>query len=283
MSLTPEQKEARRFTLGASDIAAVVGLNPWKTLHDVWLEKMGLADEQDSSTTRAGELVEPIALQLYAEETGAEIAHFGAVVHPKQPWMSATPDFAVFGRPVVGEAKFVGWRVALHWGDGPEDVPDYYRPQAEWQMEVCSAEQCHFAVLVGGPDFRTYRVKRDPELAGMLIDIGGKFWRDHVIARRPPAVDGSAGAREMLRKLFPRHKLDLRPADPRATELVSEMIAARQALDEAEARKADIENRIREAIGDAEGWYSPSWLVTWKADKRGVRALKFKPKSEVAA
>ncbi len=48
MSLTAEQKADRVNTLGASEIAAVCGLSPWKSVHDVWLSKMGLVDDETS-------------------------------------------------------------------------------------------------------------------------------------------------------------------------------------------------------------------------------------------
>lgn len=283
MAFTEQEREERRRTLGASDVAAVVGMNPWKTQHDVWLEKMGLADDQNDIRTRAGELVEPVALQLYCEETGASVASFGTIVHPRHPWMSATPDFAVFGRRVVGEAKFVGWRVAPHWGSGPEDVPDYYRPQGEWQMEVCDADECHFAALVGGPDFRRYTVKRDRDLAGLLVEICGKFWRDNVVARKAPSVDGSENAREMLKKLFPRDTTPLKPATPEVEEIARLLVGAKRSRMAAEAYEATLENRLREAIGDGAGFFSDGWVATWKTAKNGVRPLKFKVKGEEAA
>lgn len=283
MSFTEQELAQRRLTLGASEIAAVAGLNPWHTQHDVWLEKMGLADRADDVRTRAGELMEPVIRALYCEETGSEIAHFGTVVHPKHAWVSATPDFAVCGRPIVGEAKFVGWRIAGHWGTRPEDIPDYYRPQAEWQMEVCGAEEAHVAALVGGPDFRRYVVKRDRDLAGMLLDIGAKFWRDHVIARRAPPVDGSESAREMLKKMFPRDARPLVRATPEAEQIATLLVGARKNRAAAEAYEATLENRLREAIGDRAGFFSDGWTATWKTSKNGVRPLKFKVKGEEAA
>lgn len=280
--LTPEQLALRTHTLGASEIAAVAGLNPWRSAHDVWLEKMGLADEHENHATRVGNLIEPIILQLYCEDTKASVAHFGTVIHPVHAWMSATPDFAVFGESRVGEIKCVGWRSATHWTSEIDGVPDYYRPQLEWQCEVTGADEADMAALIGGTDFRIYRIKRDRELAGMFIDLATKFWRDHVLAKTPPPVNGTEGAKRMLAKLFPRNVGPVKQADNETERLVSEL----KALDMLDAKRLELENKLKNAIADADGIDGDGWAVTYKANKNGVRSLKWKQfnrKKEVAA
>ncbi len=282
MSLTEEQLSARHLSIGASEIAAVAGLNPWHTAHDVWLAKMQLADKEEDHFTRIGQLIEPILLQMYCEDTKHEVAHFGTLVHPKHPWMSATPDFSVFGKPKLGEIKMVGARLAHHWTPQADGIPDYYRPQCEWQMEVCDAETVDAVALIGGTDFRVYTVKRDRELGGMLVDIGAKFWRDHVIARVPPPVDGSESARNMLNKMFPRHVTKLREPTREVEGLVEKLVDARVALLIAEECRSKLENQICQAIGDGEGFVTKEWKTTWKADKNGKKSFRFKPKGEAA-
>ena len=39
MGLTAEQLEIRKTGVGGSDIAVLLGLNPFKTTHELWLEK----------------------------------------------------------------------------------------------------------------------------------------------------------------------------------------------------------------------------------------------------
>lgn len=272
--LSEEQQKLRAHTLGASEIAAVAGLNPFRSAHDVWLDKLGLADPHENYATRVGTLIEPIILQLYCEETKAEVAHFGSVIDQRRPWMSATPDFFVSGRPCVGEIKCVGWRSATHWTTEVDGIPDYYRPQLEWQCEVTGAEQAHMAALIGGTDFRIYEIQRDPELAGLLVDLGAKFWRDNVLGREPPAVDHSEGARRMLAKLYPRNRGPVKTADATVERIVREL-AAFDALD---VKRAELDNKLRAAIADADGMKGDGWAVTYRADKNGKRALKWKQK-----
>ena len=48
--MTNEQRalwlEGRRTGIGGSDVAAVLGLNPWKTPLDVWNDKLGLSEDK---------------------------------------------------------------------------------------------------------------------------------------------------------------------------------------------------------------------------------------------
>src|SRR4051812_13439051 len=109
--LNAEQMSMRQHTLGASEIAAVCGLNPWKSAHDVWLVKRGLAEEAGNARTRMGLRVEAAVAEEYCETENAQIAHFGTLVHPEDPWMSATPDACVAGASRLLEIKCVGWRI----------------------------------------------------------------------------------------------------------------------------------------------------------------------------
>lgn len=53
--ITDKQREQRRRYIGGSDMAAILGVDPWKTQVDLWLEKTGrLVDEP--LTSKAAEL-----------------------------------------------------------------------------------------------------------------------------------------------------------------------------------------------------------------------------------
>lgn len=47
-----EWLEGRRQGIGGSDVAAVLGLSPWKTALDVWNDKLGLSEEKEMSEDR---------------------------------------------------------------------------------------------------------------------------------------------------------------------------------------------------------------------------------------
>lgn len=281
--LTKEQLELRRNGIGASEIAAICGLNPWRSAHDVWLLKRGLADEVTNVTSRMGLRVEAAVRAEYCEDQGVTVEDVGTIVHPTHSWMMATPDGKVVGVKRLLEIKCVSWRMAHHWGTEVDAIPDYYRPQVEQQLEVCDEPECHVAAWIGGADFRIYTIKRDPSLASMLIDIGARFWRDYVLTGNPPPVDGSDGARRMLDKMFPRHERPMLEATPDIDALAAQLREAKAAKLVAEEAEATAQNRIVEAIGAAEGVAAKDYRITYRADKAGKRRFLFKPKEGAVA
>lgn len=274
--LTAEQRARRSQGIGASEIAAIVGLNPWRSAHDVWLIKRGLVDEAESVQTRMGSRVERCVLDEYQAETGAALAYPGTVAHPREPWMLATPDALVEAERRAVEVKCVGWRSAFHWGEDADAIPDYYRPQVAWQLEVFGLEEAHVAAWIGGSDFRIYTVRRNPTLAAALIEAGRRFWFDHVLTGDPPPVDGSDGARRMLSELYPRNTKPLLRATDEHDALADCLQRARVAFEEAELAKRAAEHALIAAIGDADGIYSDAWRATYRATKTGARRLLFK-------
>ena len=280
--LTKEQLAMRLQGIGASEIAAVAGLNPWMSAHDVWLLKRGLAEPAENVKSRMGNRVEAAVRAEYCEDQGVEVEDVGTLVHPTKPWMMATPDGRVKGMRRLLEIKCVGWRMAFHWGTEVDAIPDYYRPQVEQQLEVADADECHVAAWIGGSDFRIYTIQRDRELGVILGEIGRKFWHDHVLTGIPPKVDGSEGARRMLEKLFPRNAKPLLKASPPVAELGQSLRGARAELERIEARKLELENKIIEAIGDAEGVDADDWRVTYRANKNNKRVFRFVSKESAA-
>jgi predicted phage-related endonuclease len=64
--MTPGERIERRQYLGASEVAAVIGMDPFKGAHDLWSEKMGLLGEsEESEAAEMGKLLESPILQRY--------------------------------------------------------------------------------------------------------------------------------------------------------------------------------------------------------------------------
>lgn len=275
MSLTDEQKRIRMSGIGASEVASIVGLNPYRSAHDVYCLKLGLVTEEDSVVTRMGSRVEACVRAEYIEQTGAVIDEPGTVRHPTEPWMLATPDGIVRGARRGLEIKCVGWRSAFHWGDEDDAIPDYYRPQVAWQMAVCDLDEVHVAAWIGGADFRIYTVRRNLALEAALVDACREFWFGRVLTQTPPAIDGSEGARNMLAALYPRNTKPLTPATPEHEDLIARLVETRARAEQAEREAELAAQRIKQVIGEGDGLIGEGWKATWKTTKTGSRPFKF--------
>jgi putative phage-type endonuclease len=291
MTLTAEQTSIRSRGVGSSEIAAIVGISPFQSMHDVWMVKRGLATFEGNTMTRMGQRMEDAIAEEYgdmmrSEGQPHELANFRTTFrHPTEPWILASPDRLVSGKRRLAEVKNVGFRSMFAWGSGPQDIPDYYRLQVEWQLGVCDALtatgapdeapiEAHIVAWLGGCELRVYTIQRAPDLWEHLVNQARHFWHHHVLGNVPPPVDGSDGAKRMVHALFPESWKPLGRAtydQQRLTELLRD---ARDTVKRAEEEEQKLCSQIKETIGDAEGFWFKGGKVTWKTTKNGQRPFK---------
>ncbi len=151
--------DVRRQGIGSSDAAAAVGLNPYKSQLELWLEKTGRDAElpridpsDESSPTYWGTLLEPIVAAHYTKRTGNKVRKVNAVLqHPEHAWMLANIDREIVGTSDVQilECKTAGIHGSRLWKDG---VPEYVQLQVRHQLAVTVKRAVEVAVLLGGQE-----------------------------------------------------------------------------------------------------------------------------------
>jgi predicted phage-related endonuclease len=261
---------------GGEHLAADGSRNPTMVDAPTWhpcgaCEGSGELDVVDDQSVPAeiGDLAEPLIATLYERRTGRKLRKCTqSIVHPSEPWASATPDFEVVdGGPDVEdvEVKMVGRYMVDEWGDGEEDVPADYYAQVTWQMWVRNKKRTHVAAVLGGTEFRMYEIALNHELLADLVGIGRDFHARHIVARVPPPIDGTDSARDFLHRRFPEHRLGMAPAPLEALGIVTELRALKENLKLGELRKQDLENQIKAMICEFEGIEAAAWgSATWK-------------------
>jgi putative phage-type endonuclease len=259
----------RESGLGGSDIAAVVGLSPYATAHDVWAQKVGLAPRiVETEPMHWGHKLEELIASHYAATRGVDLDTSPRLYHRKGKWAFGSPDRLVRGARRGLEIKNVGFTQAHLWGEeGTDQIPDHYIPQTQWYLEITEYDDFDVPVLLGGNQFRVYNVKRDPEFGAALLEQGERFWIDHVLARKPPPVDGSESAKRMLSLLYPRDKRPMLASTPDMDHLAHELANAREHRLGGEQAEAEIAAKLKELIGDAAGIIGCGYKIHWKSTK----------------
>lgn len=281
---TPDQLEARRQTLGASEIPAVIGISPYKGAFEVWLEKRGLtAPRSDDTPWQAwGLKMEPVLADAYLDFMAREHSQIpilsGDGRTPVQvagtPW-SCTPDRLV--TCYTAEAETAEWGVDFkqsRYGDGygakgTEEVPAHVYTQCQWSMMVTDRGRWDVAALIGGSDFRVYHLMRDSGHIRDLVAAAQAFWR-HVLDGTEPPLDASNAAKQYLQRRFPADEaVDPLPVydDPATLALFQELRLIRAEGKRAEERQATLENQIKLLIGSRPGIVTPLGKATWKRTK----------------
>lgn len=282
MSLTPEQLELRRTGVAATDVAAVVGVNPYRSILDVWRDKRGeSAPWEGNAETRWGERMEPVLRAYYAETHNVRLEQVGTLRHPDEPWMVATPDAAVYEyanpNPSRGlECKQHGWRMGAHYGTpGTDEIPLYELCQCVWNMAVTGLERWDLIVVISGPPV-VYTIDRDEEVIDDLRDRCRRFWIDCVQGGAVPEPDGSDAFDEWLRGQWGATNAALIAPDDEAQRDIVRGKVLREELAAHEKELDKLVQRLKLKIGGNEGL---SWRdanerdlkITWKHNKPSLR------------
>ncbi|WP_270828769.1 YqaJ viral recombinase family nuclease [Aeromonas sp. QDB20] len=271
--LTREQWLAiRKLGIGSSDAAVAVGLSPYKCPLSLWLEKTGRKESEDISHKEAvlwGIELEPVLAQVYAKRTGYKVRRVNAVLqHPEHPFMLANLDREVVGHPDgpgILEIKTASYHSAPQWEEG---VPVAYQCQVLHQLAVTGHAWAEVAVLIGGQDFRIYRIERDEEKIQDLTEREAQFWQ-MVQQDQQPEPDGSRDAANALSWLFPRddgQTLDLSDS-PEFNQLFGELLRLRQQKEAVEQQESQLKQRLQATLGEATAGLFADGKITWKRSK----------------
>ena len=270
--------QVRQGGIGSSDAAAAVGLHPYKSPLQLWMEKTGrdshlpkVDPNDDHSPMYWGTLLEPIVAAHYTRRTGYRVRRLHAVLqHPEHPWMLANIDREVVGSAEVQilECKTAGIHGSRLWSEG---VPEYVQLQVMHQLAVTGKQAADVAVLLGGQDLQVFRIERDEEMIAQLIDLECQFW-GYVQRDQEPPADGSDSADLALRALYPRDSgttLDF-SGDLEMSGVFSDLLAVRSVIASQTALEAQLKQRIQQRMGDASRAVFESGEVSWKRSKDAV-------------
>jgi putative phage-type endonuclease len=263
-------QEARRTGLGGSDAPRVI-LDPWA----LWLEKTGQAAPIVETERMAwGARLEAVVAAYYAERNGVRPKRSAKTWrHREYPFLYAHPDRLV-GEGGL-EVKTTGSFGAKEWGpDGSAQVPIRVRLQVLHYLAVLDRPWWDVAVLIGGQEYRQYRIIRDDDEVSELVWRELEFWR-LVETGTPPAVDDSEAATQWLtdqrKEVIEPVVVDLTEEMERAA---SQYAAARKAKEMAEEAMRYYGNVIRNLLlrAGATKAMGDRFVVSW-SERAGARRI----------
>jgi putative phage-type endonuclease len=255
----------RQRYLGGSDVAGILGLSPWRTALDVYLDKVEGKQPDDPSKAkifRRGSKMEPYILDLLTEEHGIQIVSRGQRYRDQQHEFIAAEIDAEAATGENIEVKTANQFAAKNWGEQfTDEIPVYYTAQAMHGMMVRPAPATIFPVLIGSDDFRVYRVERDDETIEAIRAKEVEFW-DRVVRRDPPPATTVS---DVIR-LFERDSGTGIEADDDILVVFNKLkdIKKRIKVDEADAEEA--EKLIKLYLGEHSTLqFGAKKLCTWKS------------------
>lgn len=270
-----EWLQVRKRGIGSSDAAAAVGMCPYKSTLELWMEKTGrtaaeVAQPGMDHPTFWGTLLEPYVAVAYMQKTGRKVRKVNAVLqHPTFSFMLANIDREVIGDPDVQilECKTAGEFGSRLWRDG---VPEYVQLQVQHQLAVTGKAAADVAVLLCGQKLDIHRIERDEDVIGRLTVLEARFW-EYVEKDSPPPADGSESAAKALRQLYPGNDTTLDfTADEALNDAFSTLAALRTELQEKERQAEGLKQAIQQAMGDGSHAVFTDGEVTFKRSRDGT-------------
>ncbi|WP_018261569.1 YqaJ viral recombinase family nuclease [Methylobacterium sp. WSM2598] len=267
---------ARRQDVTASAAAALLGCHPFTSAYALWAEKTGrISDEAaDSGPLRRGRLLEPVAVQLLADERPGWCIHSNRdYFRDRIARLGATPD-TIVRCPERGlgtvQIKSVERSVfAAKWRDADTrevEVPLAYAIQAITEAHLLGASWAAVAALVVSHDIELaiLDVPVHPGVVARVREAVAEFWamvesgdrpdpdwrRDAALAASLHGGDGSA--------------LDL-SGDNALPALLDERTELKARIKADEARVAEIDTEIRSKVGLAALAMLPGWKISLRA------------------
>lgn len=186
---TQEWLEWRKKGIGASEAAAILGLCPYSTPNDVFLDKTGRADAfEGNMATQRGQDLEGKARAMY-ELISMEDMPPAVAVHPKYEIMRASLDGLRSDGKKILEIKCPG--AESHEKAKQGIVPDHYMIQIQHQLAVTGADSCdYFSYSYKDGSYGLVEVISDLELQAKIVIAVNEFWNSHIIPDvAPPLTD----------------------------------------------------------------------------------------------
>ena len=260
--------EVRKTGLGGSDCAVILGMSPWKTRYELYLEKTGEREAPDLSSNESvywGTVHEEAVAKRYAERMDCKVRRNNRTLRlSSHPFMMAHIDREVVGKSIGLECKTADSRFADQWGDEfTSDIPEYYLLQCLHYLCVTGYAEWHLAVLVGGNRHRIYIIKRQDfgDEIDQLPEVELEFWQRVQDKVSPdPETLGDIALR------WPKDTGTQVQASPSIVAAVTDLVSVRERKKALEEQEKELRFVVLAALGEgAELLQGDTRLLTYKA------------------
>lgn len=205
---------ARKLGVSGSDIAVLMGANPYKTENALLMDKLGIIGAKGvfngNLTTRVGNRLEPMVAELWAREKQVILMNGEFTHDPEEYRFFGTPDFLTV--PCGLEIKTAGEHIHS------KGCPSYQEFQCRWYMMIsrrpewvlraCLVPKDREEVPVHEPDeylfdwvsqrpHREYLFERDLHLEREMRERAHSF-----LARLDALAEGRGSAQDQIRASF---------------------------------------------------------------------------------
>ena len=258
--------EYRTKGIGGSDASIIAGINPYKSILQLWREKTGqdIPTGNENEYTHFGHVLESVIKKEFSERTGLKVRAKNAILQSeKYPFMLANLDGVINenGETVIFEAKTASAYKKDQWESG---IPEEYMYQLQHYMAVTGCRKAYIAALIGGNHFIMREIPEDKKMIRHLIEMEQQFWQKNVLGGIEPEADGSDATTEYLADTYADSNKKAIELPREAIELCRQYDRLNSELDNLKKLKSEAENRLKNMLGENETGTVADRTIRWK-------------------
>jgi putative phage-type endonuclease len=255
--LTKEQwLEERRNHIGASDVAAILGVDPHRTALSVYESKINGQCQKDTDWLAYGRDIEGAIAKMYARKAKRKVVDLGATsfqYNPKYTWLAATLDRSTwFENADMGplELKSIDPLCAgITANEYAEEPLLHHVIQLQIQMACSNATNGALAALFPGYNL----VHKDFEYSEDFINAAlpklEEFW-ERVQVKNPPPPETHRDL-DVVKRLYPAESGRTIELDKQTVEIINLWEHAKKEKLAFDKLANGYEAKIRSAMQDA--------------------------------
>ena len=239
--------------VGGSDIGAILGVNKYRGIVDVYLSKVENQKTPENNAMYFGTKLEPLIRSEFEERHIGAYKVYTTDKSLKFGILRANLDGIIYDelnkKYGVLEIKTANQFVKNEWENGV--VPQSYYAQVQHYLAVTGFDFGIIAVLIGGNEYKEYYIERNQEDVEIIIDTANDFWNTYIIPKQMPFADGSDAyseyQSEKLKKIENSLPIEL---DNNIDNLIKERQDYKYKIDELEKEIKLIDQKIKDELID---------------------------------
>ncbi len=191
--------------IGGSDIAAILGISPWRTVLGLWVDKVHPDLKKETQVQTRGKRLEPYILDMVQEEYGViAFARNKRYQDQEVPYFACEIDAERLEPTENIEIKTVHPYKLREWGEQDTDeLPLHYNAQVQWGLGITRRDVCRVFALIGD-DLRSYVVERDDVTIKAMRERATEFWQTYVVPKVSPPIDWEdERVLDYLKRIYP--------------------------------------------------------------------------------
>lgn len=191
----------REKRIGGSDIGAILGVNPYKSIIDVYIDKTEGSTFKGNNATHWGHMLESTIIKEFASRH-KELLVFDAPFSIVDNFLIANLD-GVLKDKESGDFGVLEIKTTSIWNkkDWEEDtIPQSYYAQVQHYLMLTGYKFAYVAVLIGGQEYKEFKVERSEEDITLIKEKATEFYKENILKQIPPMPDGSDAYMDYLKK-----------------------------------------------------------------------------------